>query len=117
MIWKTSFVNVVTKLGFLFYVLASLEIRYKQNRTWSKLFWKDPKFAIWIKIILKKIKVKCVLFCFQVCCPSYTFCCNDGQKCCYNNHNPLSQIFTTLKEAPFKVLPVKEIAKPIKGIF
>ena len=89
---------------------------YKQNRTWSKLFWKDPKFAIWIKIILKKVKVKCVLFCFQVCCPSYTFCCNDGQKCCHNNHNPLGQIFTTLKEAPFKVLSVKEIAKPIRGI-
>jgi hypothetical protein len=28
----------------------------------------------------------------------------------------LGQIYTTLKEAPFKVLPVKEIAKPIEGI-
>ena len=62
---------------------------------------------------LEKIKV----FFFQVCCPSYTFCCNDGQKCCHNNHNPLGQIFTTLKEAPLKVLPVKEIAKPVEGIY
>ena len=41
----------------------------------------------------------------KVCCPSYTFCCNNGQRCCPKNSNPIVELITK-----------PQIIKPIGGV-
>ena len=41
----------------------------------------------------------------KVCCPSYTFCCNNGQRCCPKNINPIVELITK-----------PQIIKPIGGV-